>query len=92
MSRPASPATVLHDVVVTNEQTRVSWHAGPASIEKGLIVVMPVRRRTMPDGLLGTDVTTFTIVAADGGNRMRRYDGVKFERDASKPPARFVFR
>lgn len=91
MQATASPATVLHDVVVMNEQTRVSWHAGRASIEHGLIVVKVSKRTGPPEAMFARDASTFTIVAADGGDRMRRFDGVKFLREASDLAKKVVF-
>ena len=91
MTVTMSPATVLHDVVVTNEQTRVSWHAGRASIERGSIVVKVSKRAVPPAGMFERDVSTYTIVAADGGDRMRCFVGVKYERTASDPAKKCVF-
>jgi hypothetical protein len=84
MQATPSPATVLHDVVVTNEQTRVSWHAGRASIDHGLIVIKVTKRTLPPEEMFVRDASTFTILAADGGDRTRRFEGVKFLREASE--------
>lgn len=90
MSSPATPATSLHDVVVTNEQTRVEWHAGLALIERGLIIV--AAQAAPPDELLTRLGATFTIVAYDGGDRVRRFAGVTYAPSESMPPQKFVFR
>jgi hypothetical protein len=89
MSSPATPATSLHDVVVTNEQTRVEWHAGLASIERGLIVI--AANTPPPDDLLARHGATFTLVAYDGGDRIRRFTGVTYAAAESAPPTKFVF-
>ena len=81
MSATSSPATTLHDLVVTNEQTRAQWRAGRASIEAGRIIV-PCRTAP-PEELLGTPTSTFTITATDGGNRTRRFEGVVIDATAS---------
>ena len=91
MQAAPSPATVLHDVVVTNEQTRVSWHAGRASIDHGLIVIPVTKRAAPPEEMFARDASTFTIAAVDGAERMRRFDGVKLLRDASDPTKKLVF-
>ncbi|HYH07204.1 MAG TPA: hypothetical protein VEK11_09130 [Thermoanaerobaculia bacterium] len=91
MQTAPSPATVLHDVVVMNEQTRVSWHAGHASIDNGAIVVKVNKRTTPPEGMFERAASTFTIVAADGGQRMRRFVGVKYNGAASDLIKKCVF-
>jgi hypothetical protein len=91
MQATPSPATVLHDVVVTNEQTRVSWHAGHASIDHGRIVIRVTKRTLPPDSLFARAASTFTIAAVDGADRMRRFDGVKLLREASEVGRRVVF-
>jgi hypothetical protein len=89
MTATSSPATTLHDLVVTNEQTRAQWRAGHASIEAGRIIV---RCRTAPpEELLGTGSATFTIVATDGANRTRRFDSVVVDANASTTK-KIVFR
>ena len=87
MPAAASPATTLHDVVVTNEQTRAEWRAGRASIEQGRIVVAA---KGSPATLLAR-ASTYTIVAVDGGNRLRRFSSVTFDEGASVEGKRYVF-
>lgn len=85
----ATPATTLHDVVVTHEQTRAQWRAGSASIVGGRIVV--TARTAPPAGMFDHPAGTYDIIASDGGDRLRHFPSVTFDRDASKPPKRFVF-
>jgi len=87
-----APATTLVDVVVTNEQTRVPWHAGRASIEGGAIIVTLTGRRTVPEETTESPHSTFTITAIDGGGRARRFDGLKVDRGGTRLPRRVVFR
>lgn len=88
----ASPATTLHDVVVTNDQTRALWRAGRASIVQGRIVLrITTPRNAPPAGLLGGPTTTYTIVAADGGERTRKFQQVKLDRGASREGKKYVF-
>jgi hypothetical protein len=82
-------ATTLNEVVVTNEQTRVQWHAGHASIDHGLIVLAP--KGTPPPGLLDRTASTFTITAIDGGGRCRCFASVVVHAAASAPPKRIAF-
>lgn len=83
----ASPATRMHDVVVTNDQTGAQWHAPVASISGGLIVVTGLP----PRGFFDNPVHTFTVAAEDGGGRRRSFPYVTLERSASKPPREFAF-
>ncbi|HEX8253674.1 MAG TPA: hypothetical protein VF846_11025 [Thermoanaerobaculia bacterium] len=89
MSTAPSPATTLRDVVIINEQTRAEWRAGRASIERGRFVV--VVRAAPPDHFLGTPSTTFTLIAIDGADRSRRFEGVIWDEAGSKPPRKYVF-
>ena len=89
---PPPPATSLHDVVVTNEQTRAEWRAGRASIEAGLIVIAPSPQAPPPNDLLERLGSTFTIVAMDGADRLRCFPGVIYAEGESAPPGKFVFR
>lgn len=82
MNPARSPATTLFDLVVTNEQTRARWRAGPASIEAGRIVV--ASRTGPPEELLDNPASTFTITATDGGGRLRRFEGVTVAEVAGK--------
>jgi hypothetical protein len=91
MAGSTSPATLLHDVVILNEQTRVVWRAGRGSIEHGLIVVPVIPRRGPPAGMLENPANTFTITASDGGDRGRRFANVTVDRSASTPKV-WVFR
>jgi hypothetical protein len=84
----ASPATTLHDVVVTNEQTRAEWRAGRASIDRGRIVVSAKRP---PGEIFDRPASTYTILALDGGDRVRRFPSVSLDRIASEPGKRYVF-
>jgi len=86
-----SPATTLHDVVVINEQTREEWCAGRAAIENGRLVVGCTRNHSAPTAVLGRPSSTYTITAADGGNRNRRFPNLTLDRTASCPPRRYVF-
>ena len=85
----SATATTLHQVVVMNEQTRVQWRAGRASIDNGLIVVAP--RCSPPPGLLDRTASTYTITAVDGGGRTRCFQNVIVESTATEPPKRFAF-
>ncbi len=85
-----SPATTLHDVVVINEQTREEWRAGRAAIENGRLIVACARNRSAPAGLLRA-TSTYTITAADGGNRRRCFTNLTFDAAVSRPPKRYVF-
>jgi hypothetical protein len=85
----SATATTLHQVVVTNEQTRVRWRAGHASIDNGLIVVAP--NSSPPPGLMDRTASTFTITAVDGGGRSRCFQNVIVDAGASVPPKRFAF-
>jgi hypothetical protein len=89
MLRAGSPATQLHEVVVIHEQTRETWSAGRATIEQGRIIVAGSRLR--PFRAWETPAATFTITALDGGNRRRSFPNVKLDREASRPPRRYVF-
>lgn len=89
MLRTSSPATQLHEVVVIHEQTREEWRAGRATIELGRIIVAGSRLR--PIAATESPAATFTITALDGGNRRRSFPNVKLDRDASRPPRRYVF-
>jgi hypothetical protein len=82
-------ATTMHEVVVTNEQTRVQWRAGRASIDNGLIVVAP--HCSPPPGLLERTASTYTITAVDGGGRSRCFASVTVDPAATEPPKRFAF-
>jgi hypothetical protein len=84
----ASPATTLHDVVVTNEQTRAEWRAGRASIDRGRIVVFA---KHPPAEILDRPASTYTILAVDGGDRVRRFPSVALDRQATEPGKRYVF-
>jgi hypothetical protein len=92
MSPPRPPATSLHDVVVMNEQTRAEWRAGRASIEAGLIVIASSPQAAPPPGLLERLGATFTLVAIDGADRLRRFPHVVYTQAESAPPGKFVFR
>jgi hypothetical protein len=91
MAGSTSPATLLHDVVITNEQTRAVWRAGRASIEHGLIVVPATPRHGPPAGMLDNTANTFTITANDGGDRGRRFANVTVDRNRSRPPKQWTF-
>ena len=84
-------ATTLRDVAVTNEQTRVEWDAGQASIERGLIVVAAVAKQP-PAGMFDQPSSTFTITAIDGVERNRRFSNLTLDVAASDPPKRYAFR
>ena len=85
----SATATTLHEVVVTNEQTRVQWRAGHASIDNGLIVVAP--RCSPPPGLLDRTASTYTITAVDGGGRTRCFQNVIVDAGGTLPPKRWAF-
>ena len=85
----SATATTLHEVVVMNEQTRVQWCAGRASISNGLIVVAP--KSAPPPGLLDRTASTFTITAVDSGGRSRCFQNVTMDAAATEPPKRFTF-
>jgi hypothetical protein len=87
MPAAPSPATTLHDVVVTNEQTRAEWRAGRAFIEHGRIV-LPAKH---PPPTLFARASTYTVVARDGAERLRRFSGVVFDEGASEEGKRYVF-
>jgi len=87
----SSPATTLHDVVVINEQTREEWCAGRAAIENGRLVVACTRSHSAPTRMLGHSRSTYTITAADGGNRTRLFPNLTLDPAASRPPRRYVF-
>lgn len=86
MSATRSPAATLLDLVVTNEQTRAQWRAGAASIESGRIVI-PTKAGP-PSSIVDSATSTFTIIATDGGGRMRRFADVKVDEVS---PKRIVF-
>lgn len=88
MPASPSPATSLHDVLVTNEQTRAEWRAGRASIDKGRIVIFAKR---LPPDFARHSAATYTIVALDGGERMRCFEGVTFDPQTSVEGKRYVF-
>jgi hypothetical protein len=77
--------------VVINEQTREEWCAGSAAIENGRLVVACSRNHSAPTRILTGASTTYTITAADGGNRFRRFSNLTLDPSASKPPKRYVF-
>ena len=83
----ASPATRMHDVVVTNDQTGARWRAPVASILGGLIIVTGLP----PRGFFSDPANTFTVSAEDGGGRRRSFPLVSLARSASKPPKEFAF-
>jgi hypothetical protein len=83
----AGPATTLHDVVVTNEQTGAVWRARRAEIIGGRIHV----RGSFPDELLANAAQTFVITALDAGNRARRFVGVVVDRDRTRMLQMAVF-
>ncbi len=87
-----APATTLLQVVVTNEQTRVPWHAGRASISAGAILISLTGRRTVPVAIPENPHSTFTITAVDGGGRARRFDSVKVDPARTKMPRKVAFR
>jgi hypothetical protein len=89
MLRAASPATRLHEVVVIHEQSREEWSAGRGAIENGRIVLAGSRIHSA--AALATPAATFTIIALDGGNRRRNFPNMKLDREASRPPRRYVF-
>ena len=80
MSGPSSPATRFHDVEVANDQTGARWHAPVAFIRDGFIIV-PGRP---PRGFFEQNASTYTITAADGGGRQRKFPLVTLDRRASK--------
>jgi hypothetical protein len=84
----ASPAITLHGVVVTNEQTRAEWRAGHASIDRGRIVVLA---KHTPEQIFDRPASTYTILAVDGGDRVRRFPGVTLDQAASQPGKKYVF-
>ncbi|HEY0157622.1 MAG TPA: hypothetical protein VGF28_10085 [Thermoanaerobaculia bacterium] len=86
----STTATTLHNVVVTNEQTRVRWRAGHASIDNGFIVVVAADD-SPPPGLLDRTASTFTITAVDAGGRSRCFQNVTVDAGASAPPKKFAF-
>lgn len=88
MPPPASPATTLRRVVVLHEQRRIEWRARRATIVNGRIVVPG---NGVPDGFVGDARTTYSIVATDGGERIRRFDGVKLDPAATIPGKKYVF-
>lgn len=88
MPPPASPATTLRRLTVTNDQRRIEWRAGRATIVHGRIVIPA---DAVPDGFLGDARTTYTIVAVDGGGRVRRFDGVKLDPAGTIPGKKYVF-
>ena len=83
-----SPATTLHGVVVTNEQTRAEWRAGRASIDRGRIVVLA---KHPPGHVFDRPACTYTILAVDGGDRVRRFPGATLDLTASQPGKKYVF-
>jgi hypothetical protein len=83
MAGSTSPATQLHDVVITNEQTRAVWRAGHASIEHGRLVVPVAGRRGPPAGMLDDHANTYTLAASDGGDRGRRFANLTIDREGS---------
>ena len=85
----SATATTLSEVVVTNEQTRVQWRAGRASIDHGRIVLVP--KGEPPPGLLDRTASTFTITAVDGGGRSRCFPSVVVDAAGSEPPKRIAF-
>ena len=86
-----SPATRLHDVLVQNEQTGVQWRAARGAIDGGQIVVTSTRATRPPASLFDDPRRTFTIVARDGGERVRNFPHTRYLTDRSAPPARYVF-
>ena len=86
-----SPATQLHDVVVTNDQTRATLRARAACIRDGAIVVATARSARVPSAFFGVPTHTFTIVARDGGERLRTFASVTLER-AAGAAGELVFR
>jgi len=89
--RASSPATELHEVAVSHEQSRCTWSAGRAAIERGRIVVAGSRIQTPPDGMFDSVTSTYTITATDGSGRTRRFSNVVLDRGASQPPRIYVF-
>jgi hypothetical protein len=87
MSGRTSPATRFTDVQVANDQTGALWSAPVASIRSGRIIV----NGKPPKGFLERPGSTFTITAADGGGRRRRFPLVIHDPSASDPPAEFAF-
>lgn len=87
MTGSASPATRLHDVTVTHDQTGARWRAPVAVIRSGLIVVTGLP----PHGFFDAAAATFTITAADGGGRKRSFPSVILDRAATTPPKEFAF-
>jgi hypothetical protein len=85
----SATATTLHEVVVTNEQTRVQWRAGHASIDHGLIVVAP--KSSPPAGLLDRLASTYTISAVDAAGRSRCFQNVTVDAGGTEAPKRFAF-
>jgi hypothetical protein len=92
MSHPSPAATRFHDVVVIHEQLGVRWRAGKGMIDAGSIVLMPAPANRPPVGLLDNPSSTFTISALDAGGRARTFQNVTFDRTASQPKRRYVFR
>jgi hypothetical protein len=83
-----SPATTLHGVVVTNEQTRAEWRAGRASIDRGRIVVLA---KDPPGQVFDRPASTYTILAVDGGDRVRRFPSLALDVSATQPGKKYVF-
>ena len=89
MNGQASPATRLHDVRVVNEQTGDAWSAAAAAIERGRIVVRPVK--PPPSSLLERRGSTFTVTALDGADRLRSFPHTTYVAADSEPPRVYVF-
>lgn len=87
MPASASPATTLHRVAVRNDQKRIECRGLRATIRNGKIVI----RTELPSELIGGPTTTYTILAADGGDRFRRFDGVKLDTEESISGKKYVF-
>lgn len=77
-----SPATQLHDLVVTNDQTRASFRAKQASIRNGAIVVACTRATGPGAEFVAVATHTYTITARDGGERLRTFANVTLDRGA----------
>jgi hypothetical protein len=86
-----SPAARLHDVLVQNEQTGVQWRAARGAIDGGHIVVTSTRATRPPADLFDEPRRTYTIVARDGGERVRNFAHTRHLPERSEPPVRYVF-
>ncbi|MBV9493282.1 MAG: hypothetical protein JOZ54_03465 [Acidobacteria bacterium] len=92
MSGPAAaPATRFHDLVIINDQTRAEWHAPRGRVYEGRIEVAGADGNEPPDGFFIAPTHTYTVVAIDGGDRLRSFPSLSLDRSRTVLPRLVVF-